>query len=319
MSGTEPVVLAEVVRSDLVESRHRGSIVALDTTGRVEVAIGRVDTPMYPRSVSKPGQSSAMVRLGAPVDGELLALAASSHSGEDFHLEGVRRILASCGLGESALQNTPDWPLAKQAMLAYAQRGFQASSISADCSGKHAAMLATCVVNDWSTADYLEPSHPLQVKIKATLEDLAGEKVEHTSVDGCGAPLFALTLSGIARMMRTIATAEPGTPEHKVAEAMRKFPEWTSGTTRDEPRLMRAIPGLIAKAGAEAVYGVALPDGRAVALKIDDGGPRARRVVMATVLQHLGVDHPVLDDLAFVPVLGGGKEVGELRPAIPFE
>lgn len=313
-SGAE--VVAEVVRSGMVESRHHGSVVALDTTGVVAMAIGETDAPMYPRSANKPAQAAAMLRLGLPLDGELLALAAASHSGEDFHIKGARRILASAGLDESLLRNTPGWPLDGIAMVAYARQGFEPSSIAADCSGKHAAMLVTCTVNGWPTDGYLSPEHPLQVAIHDTLGELAGEPVAHTGVDGCGAPLFAMSLTGLARTFRALALAAPGSPERRVVDAIQLHPQWTSGTTRDEARLIRSLPGLFAKAGAEGVYAAALDDGRAVALKIEDGQKRACPVVMAASLRRLGLDHPVLDDLARAPVLGGGDRVGEIQPTL---
>lgn len=317
--GAEPQaeVVAEVVRSGLVESRHHGSVIALDADGVAVLAIGDTATPMYPRSTNKPGQAAAMVRLGLPLDGELLALAAASHSGEDFHLRGTRRILASADLDESLLQNTPGWPVDEIAMVAYARQGRDRSSIAADCSGKHAAMLVTCTVKRWPTEDYLSPEHPLQQAIRVTIAELAGEPVAHVGVDGCGAPLFALTLTGVARMYRSLALGAAGSAERRVVEAIQEHPQWTSGTTRHEARLIRSISGLFAKVGAEGVYAAALDDGRAVALKISDGGHRAAPVVMAAVLRHLGVDHPVLVDLGRTPVLGGGEPVGEIRAALP--
>jgi L-asparaginase II len=258
-----------------------------------------------------------MLRLGLPLDGELLALAAASHSGESFHLRGARRILAAADLDETLLRNTPRWPLDEIAMVAYARQGLERSSIAADCSGKHAAMLVTCTVNGWPTEGYLSPEHPLQVAIHDTISELAGEQVAHTGVDGCGAPLFALSLGGLAQMFRALAVAEPGSAERRVVDAIQQNPQWTSGTTRDEARLIRSIPSLFAKTGAEGVYAAALDDGRTVAVKIEDGNPRACPVVMAGVLQRLGLDHPVLDDLAHAPVLGGGEPVGEIRPALP--
>ena len=317
--GVEPhtEVVAEVVRSGLVESRHHGSVVALDADGVAVLTVGDTGTPMYPRSSNKPGQAAAMVRHGFPLDGELLALAAASHSGEDFHLRGTRRILASAGLDESLLRNTPGWPLDEIAMVGYARQGRDRSSIAADCSGKHAAMLVTCTVNRWSTDDYLLPDHPLQQAIRGTIAELAGESVAHVGVDGCGAPLFALTLTGVARMYRSLALGAPGSAERRVVEAIQEHPQWTSGTTRHEARLIRAVPGLFAKAGAEGVYAAALDDGRAVALKIADGGHRAAPVVMAAALRRLGVDHPVLVELGRAPVLGGGEPVGEIRAALP--
>ncbi len=182
-----------------------------------------------------------------------------------------------------------------------------------NCSGKHAAMLATCIVNDWPTESYLSPEHPLQVHIRRTVEELAREPVAATGVDGCGAPLFALTLGGLARAFRALVLAEPGSPERQVADAMRKFPEWTSGTTRDENTLMTAVPGLLLKAGAEGVDALALPDGSAAAVKIDDGGQRARTPVTVAILTMLGAQPPA--ELATSVVTGGGNPVGVVRVA----
>lgn len=307
-------VVAEVVRSGMVESRHHGSVVALGPDGTVVLAVGETDTAMYPRSANKPAQAAAMLRCGLPLDGELLALAAASHSGEDFHIMGARRILAAADLDEGLLQNVPGWPLDEIAMLAYARRGLEKSSIAADCSGKHAAMLVTCAVNGWNVGDYLTPEHPLQVAIHDTIEELAGEPVGPPGVDGCGAPLFAMTLTGLARTFRALALGPPVSAERQIVEAIRAHPQWTSGTLRDEARLIRSVPNLFAKAGAEGVYAAALDDGRAVAVKIADGSPRARPVVMAAALRRLGVDYPVLDDLTHPAVLGGGQPVGEIRP-----
>jgi hypothetical protein len=125
-------VVAEVVRSGMVESRHHGSVVALGPDGTVVLAVGETDTAMYPRSANKPAQAAAMLRCGLPLDGELLALAAASHSGEDFHIMGARRILAAADLDEGLLQNVPGWPLDEIAMLAYARRGLEKSSIARD-------------------------------------------------------------------------------------------------------------------------------------------------------------------------------------------
>ncbi len=183
-----------------------------------------------------------------------------------------------------------------------------------NCSGKHAAMLATCVVNGWPTSSYRDPTHPLQKSLTTTVERLAGEQVIVIGTDGCGAPLLALTLVGLARAFRTAVLAEPGTPERRVADAMRSHPEWVGGTERDVTALMAGVPGLVSKDGAEAVHVAALADGRAVALKLDDGGQRARPVVMAAALQRMGVAAPVLDGQREAPLLGGELQVGSVRP-----
>ena len=135
----------------------------------------------------------------------------------------------------------------------------------------------------------------MQLAILQTIDDLAGEQAGLLAVDGCGAPLFAISLYGLARSFGRIAAATDG-PEARVAEAIRGHPENVSGTRRDELALHRAIPGLVGKAGAEAVYAVGLPDGTGVAIKISDGSPRARATAMAATLQRLGYDSPVLDE-----------------------
>jgi L-asparaginase II len=312
-----PVVVAEIVRSGFVEGHHYGSVVALDPEGGVDWSVGAVDVPVLPRSSNKPIQALGMVRLGLDLPPDLLALACASHSGEKFHIDGARQILASAGLDESALQTPPDYPLDDAAREELIRAGGVKASVLMNCSGKHAAMLATCVANGWDTATYLDPQHPLQQGILATFTELTGEPAQ-VAVDGCGAPLLSASLVGLARAFRTLAVATDG-PERRVADAMRAHPEYVSGTTRDELALLRALPGAIGKAGAESVYAVALPDGRAFALKTDDGAPRVRPVLMAEalrrsgVLEEPGVDAEAVRRTGVVELLGGGQPVGEIR------
>jgi L-asparaginase II len=306
-------VLAEVVRSGLVESRHRGAIAALAPNGTFAFTAGSANTPVLPRSSNKPLQATAMLKAGLPLEGELLALAAASHSGEDFHARGVHDILDFAGLTAADLRCPPALPMDEQtARRLIRESDSPESRVRMNCSGKHAAMLATCIANDWPTDSYLDPLHPLQRHIRKTIEELAREPVAGTGVDGCGAPLFALTLGGLARAFRALVLAEPDTPERKVADAMRKFPEWASGTTRDENRLMASVPGLLLKGGAEGVDAFALPDGSAAALKIEDGAARARTPVAVAILAALGAQPPA--DLATSVVTGGGNQVGVIRP-----
>ena len=306
-------VLVEVVRSGFVEGHHRGSVVALGRDGAPVLSVGDVDLPVFPRSSNKPLQAVAMLEAGLDLDGELLALATASHSGEPFHLDGALRILAAAGLDESDLKTPAEYPVEEAERLAYAAAGGLPRPLAMNCSGKHAAMLATCVRNGWATDSYLEPDHPLQRAIAGTVERLAGERIAAVGTDGCGAPLFALTLTGLARAFARIATAPDGTPEHRVATAIRRHPDWVGGTRRDVTQLLAGIPGLVAKDGAEGVYAAALPDGRAAALKIEDGAARARPPVLVAALRALGVQAPVLDTLAEAPVHGGGRPVGAVR------
>jgi L-asparaginase II len=309
-------LLADVVRSGFVEGHHRGSLIAVAADGSRVLELGTPDEPVFPRSSNKPMQAVGMLEAGLDLDGELLALSSASHSGEPFHLDGVRRILAGVGLDESALRTPPDYPIDETAKIAFLLAGNGPVPLAMNCSGKHAAMLATCVANGWPTESYTDADHPLQRALLATVERLAGEKSAATGVDGCGAPLYALSLTGLARAFAAIATADAGTPEHRVAEAIRANPAFLGGTKRDVTQLVAGVPGLVAKDGAEGVYAAALPDGRAVALKVDDGGQRARPPVMVAALRALGVEAAVLDELAETPLLGGGQPVGSVRAVI---
>jgi L-asparaginase II len=308
-------VVAQVWRGELAESVHHGTVVGLDADGSVAFAIGAPDAVVFPRSSNKPLQALAMVRAGLDLDGELLALACASHSGEDFHLAGVREILARADLTEADLQTPPDLPLNEAAQRAKLAAGFGPEPLFMNCSGKHAAMLLTCVRNGWPTATYRDPEHPLQRLIAETVEELTGERIGAVSVDGCGAPLFGFSLRGLATAFRTIATAKDGTDERRVADAMNAFPQWVGGTGRDVTALMRALPGSVCKDGAEGVHAIALADGRTVTLKIADGASRARPTVLVAGLRALGVSAPELDEIGQVPVLGHGEPVGSVRPA----
>jgi L-asparaginase II len=315
--GVHPAPVAYVVRGDLVESVHHGHLVALDGRGTRALAVGDPDVTFFPRSSLKPLQVVAMLRNGLTLDGELLALTAASHGGEPAHLDGVQRILDDTGLDAHDLQNTPDLPLDPHTAACWRAAGRPASALAQNCSGKHAAMLATCRVAGWDTATYRDPGHPLQRAVRATVEELTGVPVVHTAVDGCGAPLFSSTPAGLARAFARIATAPPETPEGRVAAALRNHPWFVAGTGRDVVRLVDAVPGLIAKDGAEGVFAAALPDGRAVALKVLDGSVRPVRAVVAAAMAALGADTPELAAAGHTAVLGRGAEVGRVQPVVP--
>ena len=315
------MVVAEIVRSGFVEGHHYGSWVALDADGSVHGSAGDVEGPILPRSCNKPLQALAMLEAGLSLEAQLLALACGSHSGEPFHIEGVRRILASAGLSEDALQTPADYPLDDEAREQVIRAGGAKASVLMNCSGKHAAMLATCVANGWSRDTYLQVDHPLQQAIASTFPRMTGEPVAHVAVDGCGAPLLATSLTGLARAFSQLATSTDGASA-AVADAIRTHPEYVSGTHRDERTLLQAVPGAIGKAGAESCYVVALPDGRAFATKTDDGAARARPVLMAALLERFGViEEPGVDAGAVrrtgeSALLGGGRPVGEVRAVL---
>jgi L-asparaginase II len=301
------VPIAETTRNGVVESIHFGIAVAIAADGFPAWTAGDPETDVFPRSALKPLQAQAMVEAGFRADDAELAVACASHNGEPPHLHAVRSILAKAGLDESALRNTPALPLGTRAAEDVLRHGGFPSPLLQNCSGKHAAMLATSVVGGWSIEDYLELDHPIQKLIHTYIGQAAGG-VSHTGVDGCGAPTAMITLLGLAAAARALAVQGDA-----VYVAMTSHPELVAGDDREDTALMRAVPGLLAKGGADGVHVAAHPDGRAVAVKIADGSERARLPVMVAALRSLGFD---VDDVPLPRILGHGRPVGELRSLV---
>ena len=274
--------------------RHRGSVVLLGPDGAVVESIGDIEGPIYGRSSNKPLQAVGLRRAGLAFGPDHLALVCGSHRGQPFHVDAVRTMLASAGLGVEALGCYPDYPLSEEARFDVVLSGASRSPVYMNCSGKHAGMLVTCVHNSWPTAGYLAVDHPVQEGLASTYADLVGEPVARTGVDGCGAPVFAASLTGLATAFLRLVDAEAGTHERAVADAMRAHPEMVSGTDADavDTHLMRAVPGLIAKSGAEGLMAMAAPGVGAVAIgKVDDGAMRAAAApLLASALTRLGVE-----------------------------
>ncbi len=304
----DAIPLAVVDRSGMDESVHHGIAVALDADGALALEIGDIDTSIYPRSSNKPMQADAMVGAGWQPTFESLALACASHDGTHRHIAVVRSTLAAAGLDDSALGNTPTLPLNRVAADEVVANGGTAEPILQNCSGKHAGMVATCVANGWPLDGYLSVDHPLQLAITERLAELAGS-VTHIGVDGCGAPTHAMSLRGLATAFQALAVERS-----MVWTAMTAHPDLVAGNLRDATRMMRAVPGLMAKDGAEGVFAAAMPDGRAAAVKIADGNGRAAGVVLAAVLATVGVD---IDWAEYgEPIRGHGEPVGRVRPLI---
>ena len=304
----DPVVV-ELVRGDVVESVHAVSLVVLAPDGSVVTTAGDVDRPVYGRSALKPAQAVAVLEAGADLTEAEIALAAASHSGEPGHLAAVTALLARHGLTPDALRCVPDLPLGVDAARAYLAAGHAPGPLAMNCSGKHAAMLVAA----HGDPGYLDPDHPVQRACRDALADLAGP-VLAASTDGCGAPAFATTLVDLARLPWALAHAAAGTTPARVATAMRVHPWLVAGTGRLETGLMTEVPGTLAKSGAEGVLVAALPDGTALAAKVDDGHSRALGPVLLDVLA--AADVPVPPEVVAVAapaVVGGSRPVGRLR------
>jgi len=302
-------VLAEYVRDGIVESKHFGHLIALDKDGKRVLTKGDPNAFIYPRSAIKSIQASAMVRKGLVQEVRHLALICASHSGSKAHQDGALEILRGAGLTQEALQCIADRPIGVQERKEWGDK--EPTRLAMNCSGKHAGMLATCVANNWPIENYLSQDHPLQLAIKEEFENLAGEKISKISVDGCGAPLFLISMQGLANAFYNLAISND--PVHKqVVAACLAFPELVAGIGRSDTELMKTVPGLFLKIGAEGVQAAFLPDGRTVVFKVSDGSERAHQVILQSAFEKLGakfeVKHP--------EVLGGGKVIGEIRAAL---
>lgn len=306
------VRMAEVVRGDFVESVHLGHAVVVDGDGEVVWAAGDPDVTMLPRSSAKPLQAAASQTAGAGLSGTLLAVACGSHTGEEFHVEAVDAILDRAGLPRDSLRNVADYPEDLPARYRLVRAGGEPAPVYMNCSGKHAAMLAACVVNGWDLDGYLDPAHPMQLLVAETVERLSGETVPLTVTDGCGAPCPAVSLTGLARSFGSLASAPEGTADGDIAAVMRLHPEYIGGTGHVNTRFARLAPGAIVKGGAEGVLVAALPDGTSVAVKCLDGNPRATTAVGIHALRQAGVDLPDLGELTELAVTGGGRPVGRI-------
>jgi L-asparaginase II len=312
----ENPVLVEVWRSGFLESVHRGALVVLDADGVVTFAAGAVDRPILPRSSNKPVQATAMLAAGwTPRSQAELAIGAGSHNGEDGHRELAEAMLAAVGLGPGDLGCPPALPQHEATKAAWLAADRTPDRLAMNCSGKHAAMLSACVSAGWPTEGYLDRRHPLQQAIEARLGEAAGGPVTAVVVDGCGAPQHALSVTGLARGVLSLVQAADGSRERSVADAMRAEPWFVAGTGREDTDLMRAVPGLLVKGGADGVHVAAVPGRGAVAVKLDDGGDRGRTPALSAALQRLGVSAEVLAPWLLTPVSGGDGVVGDVRAA----
>ncbi|TCN30021.1 asparaginase [Kribbella orskensis] len=315
--GMDRVVeLATVVRSGFMESRHFGVALAVDPGGEVVFAAGDVEAVLLPRSTAKPLQAVGCIVAGAELSDEDTAIAAGSHTGEDRHVALVDGMLKAAGLDREALWCPPDRAQDEPTLFRLIAEGIGPEKVRMNCSGKHAAMLKAMVAHGDDPKDYLDPQSPVQRVIAAEIERLTESSTGIVTVDGCGAPLLGMPLRGLALAFSHLATADAGTADNRVAEAMRRYPELVGGKGHQNSEVMRLLPGVIAKGGAEGVIGMATPDGHAVAVKVIDGNPRATTALGLTLLEKCGYDVSAADELRALPVLGGGKPVGHITLTI---
>ena len=318
----ESAELARLVRSGFVESRHAGSVVVVNPVGDVIFSLGNPEAEVFPRSAMKPFQVVALMSAGTDLEGEFAALATASHTGSAAHVELVNKLLAQAGLDASALQCAKDMPADKAMRNSVIKQDGHAERIYHCCSGKHAAMLLACVNNDWPIDSYLDPEHPLQKRIVEVINRLTGERITASAVDGCGAPVHAMSLIALARGIRAITTSSTTSPFGMyrsgavLTQAMLAHP-WVVGAPGEPDTLIMEKLGFVAKAGYEGVFIVSAPDGTTAAVKVLDGNLRAAPAIALQALVRAGaLEQEKLD--ALIPdfemtVFGGDNPVGELQ------
>ena len=302
-------VLAKVTRGDLVESLHLGHLIVLNADGSTYLSKGSPELPIYPRSAIKSLQAAAMLKAGLEVEENELAIICASHSGAQSHIDLVTKMLTLRGISTDQLKNAVDKPLGEKEKISWGDKS--PSQLAQNCSGKHAGMLITCQKKGWDMNTYLGINHPLQVAIKNEIEELAGEKVSATSVDGCGAPLFATSLNGLAKAISNLVKSKEVLYQ-QIVLACTKYPELVAGDGRLTTRMMKAVPGLFMKEGAEGVQVCALSDGRVIAIKIIDGSWRPVAPIIMEIFKWWGVEMP--DES--VKIYGGYELIGEINPIL---
>lgn len=340
-SSAFDVELAQLTRNNFIEARHRGRLILLNPDGDVQLALGDIHEPFYLRSAAKPLQAIGSMKAGAPLRGSQVAIACGSHRGTFEQMRAVQDVLTQGStethpLTPANLALKPTLPSDKQARQAMVQANLAATALAHPCSGKHAAFLWACTAKlergdleegsqNWTLHNYLDPAHPLQQVITEEIEAFTGEPVAAIGVDGCGAPVHAVSLAGAARAYSTLGAAirnlGADARASTVATAMVDYPELIQAPGSPDTVLSEELDAIV-KGGAEGVLCIGLRSGASVVVKMSDGSHRAMYAVALRALAAGGYlsaeECERLLALVVHPVTGGyvhGKpvEVGELR------
>jgi L-asparaginase II len=291
---TNPVI-AEVTRAGIVESRHTGAFAVVNRNHQTVLSGGDIDAPVFPRSAIKAFQCLAMVESGAAdrfgFTAEEIALACSSHHGEPEHVRVARSMLMKAGNDESCYECGTHWPDSQLALRDLARSGGEAGPIHNNCSGKHAAMLALSRQLGADPTGYVKREHPIQRAIAATIAKLCDVDPDSLpcGIDGCSVPTWAIPLRNMALGFAKF-TDPSNAAAQRIIASVRAHPFMVAGTTGFDTLLMKALPRVFVKGGAEGVHCGCVPHaGLGIAVKCDDGGGRAAAVAIAAVLSKFDV------------------------------
>lgn len=318
--------LARVTRSGFTESRHLGAVVVLSPDGDVVASLGNVTAPIFPRSTLKPLQTIASMNAGAELQGAQIAIASGSHTGSFMHMRAVQGILEEASLTADALQCPTAWPRDEESLHALIRGGRDKQRLAFNCSGKHATFLWACQKSGWDIATYRSPEHPLQQLVLETITEYAGEEPVTVGVDGCGAPVAAISLTGLARAYSTLGASieniRADARAATVATAMVDYPEYIQGEGKPDTLLSGILDGIV-KGGAEGVLAIGLRSGASVCVKVLDGSSRPAALVALRMLEHAGLIPAETAqqgiDAVMRPITGAGEPVGAVEPGADLQ
>lgn len=311
-------MLAASVRSGLVETYHEGALAVCDPHGNLIAYSGDIDRPFFIRSASKPFQAFVSQESGADLSTLELAVASSSHRGHPVQIALVNQILAGGDLTEDDLRCPPAWPSDREA-----ERRLVGSEgprrIWHNCSGKHSGFLRACRGSGWTTADYLSPDHPLQMRVVELITEVGGYDPLPVGVDGCGAPVHRTTVRAMARMYAVLAT---DSRFENVYTAMHRYPSLIAGNGAADSTIATCLDA-VAKGGAQGNLGVAVKAGYGMAVKTWDGLPQIPAVGMVAALDQMGLltntARERLEKVGRPVVRGGGEVVGAIEPRLELK
>ncbi|THF47518.1 asparaginase [Allorhizobium terrae] len=324
-------VTVEVTRGNRVESRHRGTVVVVDGDGKIVFSAGDIDALTFPRSACKAMQALPLIESGAAdafgLSDQQLALACSSHSGEDEHVATAAAMLAKAGRDETVLECGAHWSSHQQTLIHQARTLEKPNALHNNCSGKHCGFICTCVHMGYDPKGYVEYDHPLQQDIRDTMQSLTGAVLDHDTcgTDGCSIPTYAVPLKALAHGFAKMGTGQGLAPlrakaSKRLMDACMAEPFYVAGTKRACTAIMQAAPGKIfAKTGAEGVFCAVLPEqGLSIAVKAEDGATRAAEAMVTALLSRYfekdSTEHAALMAMTNKPMHNwNGRHVGDVR------